>query len=238
MVVSNGCCRAFLNTWKREPLDAVIPQSEIGPLYDGISRFYDLWGKLTESKARERALELADISDGSTVLEVAVGTGLAFESIVRQNPKGKNIGVDISNGMLAKALERLSRVEHRNYSLSLGNAAALEIGSDSVDVLVNHYMFDLISFEEMNRVLAEFMRVLKPDGKLVLVNMTKGSGMGGGIYEWLYRLFPRAMGGCRGVALSGRLERQGFQVKAREYVRQMLFPSEVILALKVSLDEG
>ena len=235
MIRSNGCCRAFLGTYKREPLDAVVPQSEIGSLYDGISRFYDVWGKLTESRARERALELADIKDGATVLEVAVGTGLMFEQIVRRNPGGKNIGVDLSKGMLEKARRRLAKLGEKNYSLSIGDAAALEIGSDSVDVLVNNYMFDLLSFEEMDRVLAEFRRVLKPGGKMVLVNMTKGRGIGGGIYDWVYRLFPRAMGGCRGVEFSGRLGRLGFRVERREFVRQMLFPSEVILARKVLL---
>lgn len=232
MIRSNGCCRAFLDTYRREPLDAVVPQSEIGPLYDGISRFYDVWGKLTESKARERALELADVKDGSTVLEVAVGTGLMFEQIVRQNPGGRNIGVDLSKGMLDKARRRLSRSGESNYSLDMGNAAALEIGSETVDVLVNNYMFDLMAFEEIGAVLEEFWRVLKPGGRLVLVNMTKGRGFGDGVYDWFYRLSPKAMGGCRGVELSGRLERHGFRVETREYVRQMLFPSEVILAWK------
>ncbi len=234
MIRSNGCCRAFLGTYKRKPLDAVVPQSEIGALYDGISRFYDVWGRLTESKARERALELAEVKDGSTVLEVAVGTGLMFEQIVRRNPGGRNIGVDLSDGMLEKARRRLARSGEKNYALSIGNAAALELGSGTVDVLVNNYMFDLISFEEMGRVLEEFGRVLKPGGKLVLVNMTKGRGFGGGMYDWFYRLFPRALGGCRGVELAGRLARHGFRVEKREYVRQMMFPSEVLLAFKIN----
>lgn len=232
MAIFSSCCRCVRGSSKKDYLEAVIPQDEIGRLYDGISRFYDVWGRLTESKASARALELADVKDGSTVLEVAVGTGMAFEQIVRQNLHGQNMGVDLSAGMLAKARRRLSRAGLHQYSLSLGNAAALEIGSDSVDVLLNSYMFDLVPFAEMDRILGEFRRVLKPGGRLVLVNMTRGRGIGGGIYDWVYRLFPRVMGGCRGVALSERLERQGFRVEKREYVRQLLFPSEVILAFK------
>jgi ubiquinone/menaquinone biosynthesis C-methylase UbiE len=232
MISSNDCCCGFLGSCEKKPLDAVVPQSEIGPLYDGISRIYDVWGKLTESKAIARAFELADVTDGQTVLEVAVGTGVLFERIVRRNPTGRNIGVDLSAGMLAKARRRLSRLETENYALSIGNAAALEMGSGTVDMLVNNYMFDLLSFEEMDKVLAEFRRVLKPGGRLVLVNMTRGRGFGGGLYDRVYRLFPRLMGGCRGVALSDRLERHGFRVEKREFVRQMLFPSEVILAFK------
>jgi ubiquinone/menaquinone biosynthesis C-methylase UbiE len=232
MTIFNACCRSFRGSDVKAPLDAVIPQEKIGPLYDKISRFYDVWGRLTESKARERALALAHIRDGATVLEAAAGTGLAFERIVRRNPNGRNIGIDLSEGMLAKARRRLWRAGLHNYALFQGSAAALELASDSVDVLVNNYMFDLIPFKEMGPMLEEFRRVLKPGGRLVLVNMTRGRGMGSGLYERLYRLFPRAMGGCRGVALAGRLERSGFEVRRREYVRQMLFPSEVILAVK------
>ncbi|NIV98777.1 methyltransferase domain-containing protein, partial [Candidatus Saccharibacteria bacterium] len=64
-------------------------------------------GNLTESRARNRALELAEIQNGQKILEVAVGTGLAFYEIVKRNPDGTNIGIDISAGMLEKAQKRL-----------------------------------------------------------------------------------------------------------------------------------
>ena len=44
----------------------------------------------------------------------------------------------------------------------------------SVDTLINDYMFDLIHFGQMDSIIDEFSRILKPGGKLVLVNMTKG----------------------------------------------------------------
>lgn len=230
MAFINLCCSPFQVGSNKKPMDAVIPQTEIGQLYDRISHVYDWWGKLTESKARDRALQLADIQDGSTVVEVAVGTGLAFERIVRQNPHGINIGIDLSSGMLAKARKRLSKIDTGSYTLSQGSAYALELASDSVDVLVNNYMFDLIPFDQMDQVLAEFNRVLKPGGKLVMVNMTEPGGRGVGIYNLIYSMIPRAMGGCRGVVLSDRLSDMGFSVKVREVVRQLFFPSEVILA--------
>lgn len=215
----------------RQSRDAAVPQSEIAGLYDKLSRFYDLWAGLTETKARRLALKMADIRDGSTVLEVAVGTGLAFEQIVRRNPQGKNVGVDLSSGMLAKARKRLAKGKHNNYCLTQGAANALALPNGSIDVLVNGYMFDLIPFEKMDAILREFKRVLKPSGKLVMANMTAGRGFGSTLYQGIYRLFPRAMGGCRGVVLSERLRRLGFRVKTRVYVQQFLFPSEVILAL-------
>ena len=99
-------------------------------------------------------------------------------------------------------------------------------------MLVNNYMFDLIPFDEMDKILAEFRRVLKKGGKLVLVNMTKGERFGSGLYDLIFRLSPKSMGGCRGIRLSDRLRSHGFRVETREYHQQLLFPSEVIVAHK------
>lgn len=55
----------------------------------------------------------------------------------------------------------------------------------------------------------------------------------GPLYDHIYRLSPKSMGGCRGVRMSSRLEEHGFRVGIREYVQQLLFPSEVVLASKL-----
>ena len=102
----------------------------------------------------------------------------------------------------------------------------------SIDILFNNYMFDLISFDHMDLIIDEFSRVLKPGGKLVLVNMTKAEQFGAGLYERIYRISPTLMGGCRGVQLSKLLTEHGFIIENREYIQQMLFPSEVILATR------
>ena len=93
-------------------------------------------------------------------------------------------------------------------------------------------MFDLIPFDQMDVIIDEFSRVLKPGGKLVLVNMTKKEQFGAGLYERIYRISPTLMGGCRGVQMFDLLTEHGFKVEIREYIQQMLFPSEVILATK------
>lgn len=213
-------------------MDATVPQSEITGVYDSLSKTYDIWGKLAETRARNRAIELADIEDGQNILEVAAGTGLGFYEIVQRNPNGTNTGVDISPGMLQKAKKRLGKLTAANYELRIGNAFSLEEETGSFDLLVNNYMFDLIAFDDMDTILEEFKRVLKKGGKLILVNMTAGESMGSGLYSLLYRLSPRSFGGCRSVKLSDKLEKHGFEVKSREYYQQLWFPSEVILALK------
>jgi ubiquinone/menaquinone biosynthesis C-methylase UbiE len=215
-----------------EQSEARIPQSRISAVYDLNAPVYDIWGTLTESKARRRAIELTGIVDGSDILEVAVGTGLAFIEIVKRNPNGTNTGIDLSEGMLARARKRLKKAGSANYALSKASALDLPIATDSIDILFNNYMFDLMTPDDIDRALVEFRRVLKRDGRLVLINMTKGEKKGSCLYEKVYRAFPALMGGCRGVTLSERLQSHGFTVVTREYRQQMLFPSEIILATK------
>jgi ubiquinone/menaquinone biosynthesis C-methylase UbiE len=235
MKQSSSCCKdaPILPEGK---LDARVPQNEIGRVYDKLSKVYDIWGKGTESRARNRAIELAAIKDGQNILEVAVGTGLAFYEIVMRNPHGQNTGIDLSKGMLERAKNRLKNLTGAKYSLAIGTAFDLPAPTGSVDLLLNNYMFDLIPYHDMDRVLSEFGRVLKKGGKLVLVNMTESetlsSRLGGALYYLIYKLSPKSMGGCRGVRLEDKLKQHGFTVETREYHQQMLFPSEVILAHK------
>ncbi len=216
--------------FKKPDLDARVSQNDIVPLYNSLSGLYDIWGILAESKARKRAIELADIRDGMKILEVAVGTGLAFNEIVKKNPNGLNLGIDISPGMLAKAQKRLGKLSEANYELKLASAFDLPAKDEEFDLVMNNYMFDLIEFREMDAILKEFKRVLKKEGKLIFVNMTKGERFGSGLYDFIFRLSPKTIGGCRGIQLSERLLNHGFQVITREYYQQMLFPSEVIAA--------
>lgn len=224
-----SCCSGP-NSLSDGKLDAKISQAEIKLTYDRLARVYDIWGTLTESRARRRAIELAEIKDGQNILEAAVGTGLAFYEIVKRNPHGQNFGIDLSEGMLEKAKKRLHKLPGARYSLVLGTALDLPVAAESIDLLINNYLFDLLSFEDMDRVLAEFKRVLKKGGRLILINMTKGETAASKVYDFLYRLSPKMMGGCRGVRLADKLTKHGFTVETREYVQQMLFPSEVIVA--------
>jgi ubiquinone/menaquinone biosynthesis C-methylase UbiE len=214
--------------------DARVSQDEIRHVYDRLAGVYDIWAWLTESRARDRAIELAAIEDGAAVLEVAVGTGVAFQEVVKRNPHGQNLGIDLSAGMLARARSRMSAFPAASYRLELGTAFDLPVGSASIDILLNNYMFDLIAYADMDRILEEFARVLKVGGRLVLVNMARGRSAASRIYAGIYRLSPSAMGGCRGVQMADRLTAHGFSVAVREYHQQFLFPSEVILARKHS----
>lgn len=214
-----------------QTLEAKLDKHRVADVYRRIAPTYDLWAWLTETRARDRCLELAAIRDGEDVLEVAVGTGLAFEKIVASNPSGRNEGIDLTEAMLARAKKKVHRSGPQNYRLQIGDAYDLDFPDDSFDVLVNNYMFDLLPEQDFPTVLAEFRRVLRPGGRLAMVNMTSGERWYNGIWERIYRMNPALLGGCRGVTLLRVLGECGFRQTTRETISQMTFPSEIVCAI-------
>ena len=71
-------------------------------------------------------MELVDIRNGQSVLEVIMGTGLVFYEIAQVNPKGTNVGIDICPGMLQKAKKRLRKLRDANYVLEVGDALSID----------------------------------------------------------------------------------------------------------------
>ena len=208
--------------------DAQIEKGQVADIYRKIAPSYDLWAWLTESKARNRCLQMAAIQDGEDVLEVAVGTGLAFERILQSNPSGRNEGIDLTEAMLVRAEKRAAKSGSSNYRLRVGDAYDLDFPDKSFDVLINNYMFDLLPQQDFQIVLAEFNRVLRPGGRLAMVNMTTGQRWYNGIWERIYRINPALLGGCRSVSLLPQIELCGFTQTRREHVSQLTFPSEII----------
>jgi len=212
-------------------LEARIAKNRVSDIYRRIAPSYDLWAWFTESKARDRCLELADIQDGEAILEVAVGTGLTFERILQANPTGQNEGIDLTEAMLVRADRRAAKSGSSNYRLRVGDAYDLDFETNSFDVLINSYMFDLLPQQDFPVVLDEFARVLRPGGRLAMVNMTRGERWYNGIWEQIYRINPALLGGCRGVLLLKQVEECGFKQTEREYVSQRTFPSEIIVGV-------
>jgi ubiquinone/menaquinone biosynthesis C-methylase UbiE len=210
--------------------DAGLPRSRVSGIYRKIAPVYDTWARLTESKARERCLELVAIRNGETVLEVAAGTGLMFARILEATPAGRNEGVDLTDAMLARARRRAAESGADHYRLRIGDAYDLDFEDNSFDVLVNNYMFDLLPRADFPAVLAEFRRVLRPGGRLALVNMTHGERWYNRIWDSVYRINPALLGGCRGVTLLADVKNGGFRDVRREYLTQWTFPSEIIVA--------
>jgi ubiquinone/menaquinone biosynthesis C-methylase UbiE len=212
-------------------LAARLSKNEVVEVYSRTAPLYDVWGTLTESKARKRAMALVNIRNGDAVLEVAIGTGLTFQEILKANPDGLSVGVDLTPAMLQKARVRAAKLGAGNYQIAVGDAHALKVPDQAFDVLMNSYMFDLLPEWDFMPVLQEFKRVLKPKGRMVLVNMTQGTRFYQHVWEAIYRLNPRWLGGCRGVLLARAVQTVGFSNVTRETTSQLGFPSEIISAL-------
>jgi len=209
-----------------------LNKTQIREVYGKISSSYDLWARLTETKARDRCLELAEIKDGQSILEVAVGTGMTFEKILQKNPSGWNEGFDLTTEMLAEARIKADLSGNQNYNLSQGDAYSINFENDKFDLLINNFMFDLLPEIDFPIVLKEFKRVIKTGGKLAMVNMAHSQHWYNAIWGLLYNINPAILGGCRGISLQNYLEDAGFKNIKREFISQFTFPSEIIICNK------
>jgi ubiquinone/menaquinone biosynthesis C-methylase UbiE len=208
-----------------------LSKDEVRRIYARLSRIYDFWGVITESKAVDRALALADMKNGETVLEVAVGTGKVFEHIVSMNPDGRSEGIDLSPEMLAVAERRLKKYRSR-YSVKVADAYSLPFADETFDLIVNNYMFDLLPEEDFPVVLGEFKRVLKSGGRMAVTSMTPGKQWYSRIWDRLVHAAPNILMGCRPISLEDDTRQAGFKDIHTEYVSQLTFPSLVLLARK------
>ena len=207
-------------------------REEVEKEYSRAAWIYDLWAKATESKATKRSLELADIHDGENILEVAVGTGLAFKEMVDRNTHGTNEGIDISPRMLSAATKRMKAYDTTRYHLQIASAYALPFHDAQFDLVINQYMLDLLPEEDFATLLREFFRVLKPSGRLVVVTMAFGEKWYNGAWHWVARHFPSLLTNCRPVSVARFAIAVGFVRLEAELVSQNTFPSQITTAVK------
>lgn len=218
--------------WRQEILEVNAPADRVARMYSRLAPIYEIWARATESRARRRVLDLAGLSGDEDLLEVATGTGAQLVRLASAT-HGRTVGVELAGGMLARTRGRVTaaglagRVE-----LLQANALQLPLENESFDVLVNSYMLDLLSREDIPRALAEFKRVLRPGGRLVLSNMTVAEHRRHALWDAAYARGVQLTANCRGVLAAPVLAELGFVEINREYLAQMLFPTEVVTARK------
>jgi ubiquinone/menaquinone biosynthesis C-methylase UbiE len=116
------------------------------------------------------------------------------------------------------------------------DALTLPFASASFDTVLSSYLLDLMPIEVIAGALGEFLRVLKPSGRVVLTNLTKVAADRQTWYERCYRAMPTigkayVFGGCRPVRLAHLVSAAGFVDTRRTVVEQAL-PSEIVVARK------
>jgi demethylmenaquinone methyltransferase/2-methoxy-6-polyprenyl-1,4-benzoquinol methylase len=208
-------------------------RDEIVATYDGYAPFYadvTVW----EEETRDTVVARADIREGQRVLDCGCGPGtVVLEAAERVGPSGEVCGVDLSPKMLAEATQRAERAGLEDR-ISLQRAdlyAGLPFESDSFDVVISTYVFDLIDTPELPKLMAELVRVLKPGGRLVLGSWTFGEGShrsSSDLYVEVYERIKVAFA-CRPLHLQPCLEELGLANLEREYIPHALPPDQARL---------
>ncbi len=144
-------------------------QTFLRQIFDDTARDYDRIESIlafgTGPWYRRQALQRAGLGAGMQVVDVGVGTGLLARQAMRLiGAQGRLIGVDPSAGMLSQAL--LPGVQ-----LIQGRAEALPCAAASADFLSLGYALRHVS--DVDAAFAEFHRVLRPGGRLLLLEITQ-----------------------------------------------------------------
>ncbi|KAA2213048.1 class I SAM-dependent methyltransferase [Teichococcus oryzae] len=137
--------------------------------YDRINRVFSLG---TGAWYRRHALRRAGLRPGMTVLDVATGTGLVAREAARlTGPEGRVWGLDPSSGMLAEARRALAGTP---AALLQGRAEAIPLPDASVDFISMGYALRHVA--DLAATFAEFHRVLRPGGQLLLLEIGRPDG--------------------------------------------------------------
>ncbi len=148
----------------------LLPEPRVRAMFDAIAGVYDRMNAVMtagmDRRWRERAADLAQLPPGARALDVATGTGdLALELAARVGPRGEVVGVDFSERMLALAREKAPAVRFET-----GNALALDHERDSFDAAT--VAFGARNFADLERGLSELVRVVRPGGRVVVLEIT------------------------------------------------------------------
>lgn len=198
--------------------------------YNKIAKVYDLLAESSEQPMREAGLKLLAAAPGESILEVGCGTGHCLVSIAQGvGPTGKAHGLDLSEGMLEHSRKLLEQHQLADrVELHRCDAADLPFETDSLDGIFTSFTLELFDTPEMPKVLAEWRRVLKPGGRLVVVAVSKSGPreMMVKAFEWTHQHFPNLMD-CRPIFVAGALEAAGFTIEASE-IQMMWAPVEIV----------
>jgi demethylmenaquinone methyltransferase/2-methoxy-6-polyprenyl-1,4-benzoquinol methylase len=143
-------------------------------MFDRIAKVYDLLNTVMTAglhhRWRERAADLARVRPGSRVLDVATGTGdLALELARRVAPGGEVVGSDFSEAMLARARVK-PKPAGAELSFEWGDALELPYADGTFDAAT--VGFGARNFSDLARGLGEMVRVVRPGGRVVVLEFT------------------------------------------------------------------
>ena len=147
-----------------------LEEPQVRAMFDRIAGVYDRMNSVMTAglhhQWRRRAADLAELGPGGIALDVACGTGdLAVELSRRVGPAGVVIGSDFSEGMLD-----LARRKAPGLTWEWANALELAYDDDRFDAVT--VGFGARNFADLDQGLREMVRVTKPGGRVVVLEIT------------------------------------------------------------------
>jgi demethylmenaquinone methyltransferase/2-methoxy-6-polyprenyl-1,4-benzoquinol methylase len=229
-----------------------LPEPQVRDMFNRIAGLYDFMNTAMTAglhhRWRARAAELAGVGPGSRVLDVATGTGdLALELARRVTPGGEVVGSDFAEVMLARARAKAAALPGPlvRPRFEPADALALPYAKDSFDAAT--VGFGVRNFSDLGRGLRELVRVVRPGGRVVVLEITTPERAPLSLFYavWFDRLVP-ALGRVLGVLLRaparGRGARRGAVAEAYSYlpssVRRFPPPGQLAAEMqRAGLDE-
>lgn len=150
-------------------------KQQVADMFDNISHKYDFLNHFLslgiDIRWRKKAIKLLKEIQPKQILDIATGTGdFAIESL-KLNPDHVT-GVDISEGMLNVGREKLKKRKlDDRITLSSGDSENLPFEDNKFDAII--VAFGVRNFENLEKGLAEMFRVLRPGGKVVVLEFSK-----------------------------------------------------------------
>ncbi len=146
-------------------------KEQVKKMFDSISNGYDNLNRVISFGAdlvwRSKVVRLVQEKKPTKILDVATGTADLAINLVKTGAK-EIIGLDISTGMLAVGKEKIEAKKLTNIiSLVRGDGEQIKYPDDYFDAVT--VSFGVRNFEDLNKGLLEILRVLKPNGVLVVL---------------------------------------------------------------------
>lgn len=151
-------------------------KEQVAQMFNNIARRYDFLNHFLslgiDNLWRKKAIKcISDIASNPLMLDVASGTGDLAIAALKLNPQ-KVIGIDISTEMLNVGIKKIERKGYQNLiELKKGDSENLEFDENTFDGITA--AFGVRNFENLNKGLSEMYRVLKPKGKIVILEFSK-----------------------------------------------------------------
>ena len=138
--------------------------------YKVMSGFYDLLDVIYFRKyeTSPRKVVFDTIGKKDNVLDLCTGTATNAIAIAKKNPNSKIVGVDLSKDMLVVAREKVNKENLANVRLYRMDATQMNFKDESFDKVLLSLVLHETDEELAKKIIKETMRVMKPDGELVV----------------------------------------------------------------------